>query len=532
MRFFNNAGPIKPKLHYHIDPLHRLDWEEISHYIAQQRYFVLHAPRQTGKTTTLLAMMHALNQGDDYTALYVNIEGAQAARGDVNAGIGEVLGALTAAAVLYLGDERPGQMLAKIKTHRGMQGALGELLTRWCQQKNKPLVLMLDEVDSLVGDTLISLLRQIRAGYEQRPAAFPQSLILCGVRDIRDYRIHTQHKEIITGGSAFNIKAESLRMGNFTQEETRELWIQHSKETGQIFSESIFPELWEDTRGQPWLVNALGHEVIWKDRSARNREKSISLEDYKAARERLIQSRATHLDQLTDKLREPRVHKVIAALLSTEETQLQMPQDDMDYVEDIGLIRRRPHVHISNRIYQEIIPRELTRVSQDFMIQESSWYMQPDGRLDMEKLLAAFQQFFREHSESWIERFAFKEAGPQLLMQAFLQRIVNGGGRVNREYGLGRRRTDLLIEWPLDQGQGFWGPVQKVVIELKLLHKGKKFDTVLQEGLVQTADYADKAGAEEAHLMIFNRRADIPWEQKIMYKTMIHEGRTIGMWGV
>ena len=532
MRFFNNAGPIKPKLHYHIDPLHRLDWEEISHYIAQQRYFVLHAPRQTGKTTTLLAMMHALNQGDDYTALYVNIEGAQAARGDVGTGISAVCSALARSADLYLKNPSLRSWLREEGERVPAQDRISTILTNFSSHLTKPLVLMLDEVDSLIGDTLISLLRQIRAGYEQRPAAFPQTLILCGVRDIRDYRIHTQHKEIITGGSAFNIKAESLRMGNFTQEETRELWIQHSKETGQIFSESIFPELWEDTRGQPWLVNALGHEVIWKDRSARNREKSISLEDYKAARERLIQSRATHLDQLTDKLREPRVHKVIAALLSTEETQLQMPQDDMDYVEDIGLIRRRPHVHISNRIYQEIIPRELTRVSQDFMIQESSWYMQPDGRLDMEKLLAAFQQFFREHSESWTERFDFREAGPQLLMQAFLQRIVNGGGRVNREYGLGRRRTDLLIEWPLDQGQGFWGPVQKVVIELKLLHKGKKFDTVLQEGLVQTADYADKAGAEEAHLMIFNRRADIPWEQKIMYKTMIHEGRTIGMWGV
>ena len=273
----------------------------------------------------------------------------------------------------------------------------------------------------------------------------------------------------------------------------------------------------------------------------RDRTKAITHEDYKAGRERLIYSCQTHLDQLADKLREPRVHKVIAALLSTEESLIHILKDDLDYVEDIGLIQRHPYVHVSNRIYQEIIPRELTSVSQDFMIQDSAWYLKNNGSLndgslddsslDMTKLLTAFQQFFREHSESWIERFDYKEAGPQLLMQAFLQRIVNGGGRVHREYGLGRRRTDLFIEWPCDKQKGFSGQVQRVVIELKILHKGKRIDSLMQAGLQQTADYADKSGAKEAHLIIFNRRTDIPWEQKITYNTVSYENRTIAVWG-
>lgn len=77
-RFFNNAGPTVPADHYHIDPLTRVDWSDIEHLIAQKRYFVLHAPRQTGKTTTLLAMMKALNEQGDYACAYANIEGAQA----------------------------------------------------------------------------------------------------------------------------------------------------------------------------------------------------------------------------------------------------------------------------------------------------------------------------------------------------------------------------------------------------------------------------------------------------------------------
>ena len=94
-----------------------------------------------------------------------------------------------------------------------------------------PLVLLVDEIDSLVGDTLLSVLRQLRAGYEQRPDEFPQSLVLCGVRDIRDYRIRSSAGEIIAGGSPFNVAAKSLRMGDFTEAETRALVAQHTEET-------------------------------------------------------------------------------------------------------------------------------------------------------------------------------------------------------------------------------------------------------------------------------------------------------------
>jgi hypothetical protein len=309
-----------------------------------------------------------------------------------------------------------------------------------------------------VGDTLISLLRQLRAGYHRRPAAFPQSVILCGVRDVRDYRIHTKDQEIITGGSAFNIKAESLRLGNFSREETESLFQQHTDDTGQVFAPEIFEELWQDSQGQPWLVNALGRELTWQNKALRDRSLAITLEHYQAARERLIYSRATHLDQLVDKLKEERIHRVIAPLLQGEGSEQEFRPDDLQYVEDLGLIASRPQIRIANRIYRETLPRELTWPIQVGLCYEQAWYITPDRRLDMAKLLAAFQQFFREHADSWLERYDYKEAGPQLLLQAFLQRVVNGGGRINREYGLGRRRTDLFLEWPAGRSPGLPRP--------------------------------------------------------------------------
>ena len=545
MKFFNTAGPIKPELHYHIPSLERVDWEEIQVLIATQKYFLLHAPRQTGKTSVLLEMMSALNAQGRYHALYVNIEAAQAVRNDADKGMRIVCEAIAASARVYRVESRLREVVRSLLEHEQPQGALTQLLAQWAELSEKPVVLFLDEVDALVGDTLISLLRQIRAGYAQRPQAFPQSLVLCGLRDIQDYRIHRSDGEVITGGSAFNIKAKSLRLGNFSEAEVRRLFEQHTAATGQVFNEAIFAELWQDTRGQPWLVNALGHELTWEDRSARDRSIPISLEQYWAARERLIESRATHLDQLADKLQEPRVHRVVAPLLHGDADQLEAGAQDFQYVIDLGLIERtvNKQVRISNRIYQEIIPRELNSAAQSMMVvPETPWFVDPDGCLNFHKLLEAFQQFFRENSESWLERFDYKEAGPQLLMQAFLQRVINGGGRISREYGLGRRRTDLAIEWPLQrlppssergagvEGEPNWhGPVQRIVIELKLLRGS--LESVIEKGLEQTADYADQFGADESHLVIFNRDPDVSWDKKIWHRPETYGPRTLGVWG-
>jgi hypothetical protein len=527
-RFFNIAGPMQEHMHYQIDPLSRVDWEEVQMLFAQHRYFVLHAPRQTGKTSTMLSMMQALNQSGEYIALYANIEAAQAARNDVNEGITAVCEAIAHKASIYLKTAQLAQWLKQTSRDISPKNRLTQLLSHWCQSSKKPCILFLDEVDALVGDTLISLLRQIRAGYAERPAAFPQSIVLCGVRDVRDYRIHSGG-EIITGGSAFNIKSASLRIGDFNQAEITALYQQHTEQTGQSFDPAIFAELWQDTQGQPWLVNALAHEMLFAAKENRDRSKIIGLEDYNAARERLIYSRATHLDQLSDKLKEPRVHRVIAPMLSTEgKITGQASLDDLQYVEDLGLIRLKPQQRISNRIYQEVIPRELTYPTQVTITHDQAWYLADDNHLDMPKLLAAFQQFFRENAEVWIERFDYKEAGPQLLIQAFLQRVINGGGRINREYALGRRRTDLIIEWPTSD-EGFYGDVQRIVIELKILYGS--LNSCMAEALTQTADYADKTGASEAHLMIFNRDDKVNWDEKIWQRTDQFEGREIGVWG-
>ena len=190
---------------------------------------------------------------------------------------------------------------------------------------------------------------------------------------------------------------------------------------------------------------------------------------------------------------------------------------DLEYVRDLGLIAQDAPLRIANPIYSEIVPRELTYATQSGLMEETAWYVNADGNLDMVKLLPAFQTFFREHSEHWVKRFAYQEAGPQLLLQAFLQRIVNSGGRIEREDGLGRLRTDLLIVWP--QGER----TRKFVIECK----------ILPETLAQTTDYVDRCDAEAGHLAIFDRREDWQWRDEIFQgRRAAGSGSAIDGWGM
>ena len=238
MKFFNTAGPVKPDDHYYV-PLDIKD-NEIIELIEQEKYFIIHAPRQTGKTTLLLELAKKINKEGKYKALYINVEPAQTTRNNVEDGIFTILALFEESIQIQLEKNEEIPDRHKIMTEYQGHKALGSFLSKWSEMSDKRLVIFIDEIDSLIGDTLISVLRQIRAGYTNRPEHFPQSIALNGVRDVRDYRIFSaEKKEIITGGSAFNIKAESLRINNFTFEQVKYLCNEHTKETEQIYTMGI-----------------------------------------------------------------------------------------------------------------------------------------------------------------------------------------------------------------------------------------------------------------------------------------------------
>ena len=529
MRKFNTEGPVVAERHYCIPPLSRVDLDEILELIADMRYFVLHAPRQTGKTSVLLALQDRLNASGEYRCLYVNVEAGQAAGEDTARAMQALLGQMASRALDVLEDEFLKEARSGLLEQEGPDGALSEVLARWSATSPKPLVLLIDEIDSLVGDTLISVLRQLRSNYDRRPTRFPQSVVLCGVRDVRDYRIHSRREGTsVQGGSAFNIKAKSLRLADFSRAEVGELLAAHTRETSQAFTPDAIERIREFTNGQPWLVNALAYQACFEDRAGRDRNRPIGVEAIEAARETLILARVTHLDQLADKLNEDRVRRVFLPMLAGS-SDSSWSVRDLEYVRDLGLVAADYPVRMANPIYAEVIPRELVLPLEATLAGsvDPAWYVKADGNLDLEGLLSGFQGYFREHAESWVERFGHREAGPQLVLHAYLQRVVNSGGRIGREYAVGRGRADLLVEW----GRG---PLRsrKHVVECKVRRGSPGLDRIIREGLEQTVAYMDRCGAASGHLVIFDLRPGRSWEERIFRRDPAPGGNPVTVWGM
>ncbi len=488
-----------------LPPTARFDMDEIMNLIRDRRYFVLHAPRQTGKTTALFALMHKLNAEGEFRALYANIETGQAAREKIDEALPAIIEAIASYANIWLKDPDARVLAQTVLKNSSPNSALFTFLDLWCQTSPKPTVLFLDEIDSLVGDTLISVLRQLRAGYTNRPHNFPQTIILCGVRDVRDYRIHSSsEKAVITGGSAFNVKSESLRLGDFTKADVYTLLQQHTDATGQPFTPDAMHQIWHYSQGQPWLVNALAREVVYNMRENRDRTVTITAPMIDEAKERLIIRRDTHLDQLADKLTEPRVRRVIEPIVAGEELD-ELNNDDTQYALDLGLIRRSVGVPlaIANPIYQEIIPRELSQTAQDSIpAQFSPKWMTVDGKLDEAKMLAMFLDFWRQHGQPLLRTSPYSEVAAQVVFLAFLQRVVNGGGYIDREYAIGSRRMDVLVRF------GVPPKVQRLAMELKVWRQGRKDPTA--QGLTQLDQYLTGLGLDTGWLVIFDQRAGLP----------------------
>lgn len=482
MKFFNTAGPVNQKDHYYIPD--RLNDTQLLQLIDQKKYFILHAARQSGKTTGIYAFIEQLNASKKFKAFYVNVEPAQIARENVQEGMHIILKELYACAQISLEPDDPifESIEKELKDLSG--SSLKQVLQTWSLRSSKPIILFIDEIDSLVGDTLISVLRQLRAGYTNRPKGFPQSVCLVGVRDVRDYRIWSDVEQLtIFGGSAFNIKSDSLTLANFSLEQIRGLYLQHTRATRQQFTDEAIDYAFYLTQGQPWLANALAYQACFIDIT--DTTQPITKQVLMNAKETLIQKRDTHIDSLLDKLREERVRPIIEAIFTGETDPGNIRQDDLQYVRDLGIIRP-DKLEIANPIYREIIPRELSSVAMELITQSITPFKRADGGLDAAALLEAFVVFYRENSAIWLEKFDYKEAGPHLLMMAFLQRVINGGGSLQREYALGTRRVDILLKWHQ----------QTIVIELKIRYDGRS----LADGLLQTADYMDSSNADEGIL--------------------------------
>jgi hypothetical protein len=509
-KWFNTAGPCKPDIHYMLPPLARLP--NLERLIAQQGYFVIHAPRQTGKTTAMLALAQQLTASGQYTAIMVSAEVGAPFPHDPGMAERAMLGNWRENAEDRLPPDLQPPDWPSAEPGQQVQAAL----RAWAKASPRPLVVLIDEIDVLRDETLISVLRQLRSGYPSRPQAFPHALALIGVRDVRDYKVASGGSTRLNTASPFNIKIESLTLREFNRAEVAELYGQHTAATGQVFSEEAIDTVFDLTQGQPWLVNALARQMV--EVLVPDPNQMITAEHVEQAKEILIQRNDTHIDSLSSILREDRVRAVIEPLLAGRELG-DVPNDDRQFLVDLGLVAR----HLSgglvpaNPIYREVLPRVLASGAQDSLPVIAPSWLTPDGKLDTEKLLEAFLGFWRQHGQPLLKSAPYHEIAPHLVLMAFLHRVVNGGGRLEREYAIGSDRMDLCLRY---------GDVT-LGMELKVWREGRP--DPLKTGMEQLDRYLSGLGLSTGWLVIFDRRPGLPpiAERTTMEQGLSPEGKMI-----
>ncbi len=503
---FNTAGPCFPDEHYMLPPERRLG--RIMRLIDDRKYFTIHAGHQTGKTTLAQWLVRHYNQGGPYACVWIDI---QTARENPDPG--------TAFRTLLNNFERafrrdlPALALPdKEALLSDPRSAVLDYLGAAAEKAERPLVVLIDEADGLIGETVVSFLTQLRQGYlDRRVMPFPHSVALIGRRQVRDYVLTQKDRQAVSwlgSASPFNVTAEAATLSPFSADEVAELLGQHTQATGQPFLAEAIDRIYTLSCGHPWLVNAIADQIV--NRDVEDRAIAITRAHVDTAKETIILERRSHIDSLIARLREPRVRRILQPMLiGTEAPESDTLDDDFSYVMGLGLlVKRGPNVEIANPIYKEVIPRVLTYYTQVQLRQETAWYVRPDGSLDLPKMMAAWQEFWRKDGHVSAAGFSYQEAGPHLMLMAFLQRIINGGGQIEREYALGRGALDLLICWQKERH----------VIEVKL----RRDTETEKEALDQIGGYLDTLGLRAGWLVLFDLRKRRSWKEKLKIRKRRH----------
>jgi hypothetical protein len=492
-----------------LPPEDRLVGAQLHRYIKDKLYWVLHAPRQTGKTTFLKSWMREINAGDEAIACYVSVEDCQGVR-DPGKAMRTIYRDISDFA-------RMGRVPVPHSEEEDPEGLLRVTLVNWAELvAPKPLIVLFDEVDVLEGEPLIGFLRQLRGGFASRGAGFfPISIALVGMRDLKDYITAVKGGIAPNPGSPFNVKEDSASLSNFRKEDIVKLFAQRTRETGQQITPEALDYVYEQSNGQPWIVNSLFKRATMRVLDEESTE-TVTVDHLRQARAQMIEARETHLDALGVRLRDPRIKHVIQTIITGDtDPLLGRTHPDVELAIDLGLVNWNTETGftIANPIYEEILTRYLNSGYHDNLPPPSSWQWQKaDGTLDMDSLLQAFQRFWRRHSEVWEQKADYTEAFPHLLLMAFLQRILNGGGRIDREYAAGRGRVDLAIEYG-----GLW-----YIIEIKIIRSYDSPREVREEGMEQIRRYRDKTAPQApAYLVLFDRRDETrskSWDERIRWE--------------
>ncbi|MDR2344482.1 MAG: ATP-binding protein [Planctomycetaceae bacterium] len=521
MKHFNVAGPCNEQDHYKINSATRL--QGVDRLIDHEQYFVIHAARQTGKTTYLKDLARQLNAEGKYYAFYISLETASVIK-EPETGIPAIVRKIKDD-ITYT-DLPHSSEFAKDADYEDFTGVFQESLRQYSMLLDKPLVVLFDEVDSLSEGVLNSFLRQLRSGYNERSMIpFVHSVALVGMRNIRDYKARPNDKSF-SSASPFNIVTKVFTLNNFTKDEIAQLYHQHTVETGQTFDDAAVELVFEQTQGQPWLVNAIAYEMTKRILKS-DYKKPVTSELVSQAIQNILIDCPTHIDYLMEHIKEEHIRSIIEPMIIGDQI-FKTDSDVFLYVCELGLISHvNWEIKPANQIYSDAIVRLLTYNTQqnlpsyyDYEYYDSdhvSDYFK-DGCVDINLIMSDFQKFWRENGDTYSTACCgYTDAAPHLILLAFLRHAMKGRGQVLHKLLEGSGKLELLLVYN----------DKKYPIEIKIRYNQKK----IREGFEQTVLCMENDNYKEGWLVVFDQRIRVKWDKKFYIKKKIRNGKKITIVG-
>jgi|GEM_PF-1199084 len=512
-RFFNNSGPVNEIDHFCVSPIKRLDTNKVWQLVLQKKYFLICGPKQCGKTSYLLALAALINHNNHAKCLYFNVESLRGVQEDLEESMRSILFEISSRARDTFGDDYLEDMVPGILQKRGPYQALNELLTQWSKRSDKPIVLLIDEIDTLQGNVLTSFLSQIRAGYDKRPALFPQSIVFCATHDVIDKQ--------------FNIKDASLRISFLRREDLDGMFYSYTAKQGVVVAKEAIDKIWRFSSGQPWIISTIAGEIFHEIVPAKGISR-VSPEQVDEAIGNVIAKRGNHLEYLVSLVRDERVKKCLIPILTSGPIADDIGEQELAFVQEVGLIKVDRKVEIANGLYKEMIPRSLFAPVAYIINLASDDFLRDDRSIDTLRLMRSFQAFFRNHVDRLLRLVDYGVAGYVLVFQALLQKLADANDSIEREYGVGQGRVVLKLRrtYPVRQDATF---ILKQVGIWSMERYRQLVSQFEEEAVEYAAANPDQRG--ETHVVAINVNPEFSWEGKPQYSRKGTDARPIHIWG-
>jgi len=494
MRTFCTEGPVDPKLYYYV-PRTALIAEGLKK-VEQWRYFTIFAPRQSGKTTYFQFLIEAIKrEKPDWLPVWVSFE----AYGDIE--LSYFLSSLRDR--ILRGTELPEETVLDFYNMDDIALKLREV----ARFQKKEWVIIVDEIEGLKNlKVLNGFLHLIRSIYHEKQAIGLRSVILTGVSNITGIIQDT--------ASPFNI-ADQIQVPYFTREEVYDLLAQHERETGQLFEHPVKEGIYEQTLGQPGLVNALARDLVEKE--------CLNGENIE------LRSLYTTLDDFTEYYIDKNIANIIAKaklypktveeILFEEPLPFKITQEDIGVLYANGVIDRDPegNCYIPVPIYKKALYHHFKpktngeRRHFKSPIETYKKYVDERGLLDVTKLLWRYIAYVKNRGNIIFSQRKASEGVYHYNIDAFFSTYAEfADAKRFVETPVGGGRVDLLL---LQAGK-------TDIIEIK------RYDAdQYEKSQGQLKAYLERSGLSEGHLVMFSE-----YHEAESYEKVETEGKTLHLW--